>query len=74
MNDQERIEKIRKSPATGAAGVGPDDAAFLLGVIAAQGVRLAELEKKSAVLSHHVLELTEELENVKMDFGGGSNR
>ena len=67
MYDQERLERIRQAVASGAAGVGADDAGFLMSVISA-------LEKKSAVLSHHVLELTEELENVKMDFGGGSNR
>jgi hypothetical protein len=42
-----------------------DDIDFLMAVI-------AELQKKNAVLSRHVLELTEEMENVRMDFGGGS--
>ncbi len=67
MFDQVRLGKIRGALERGPVGLGPDDANFLLSVIAA-------LENKNAVLSHHVLELTEELENVKMDFGGGSNR
>ena len=60
MNDAERLESIRNKS---AAERSAEDAAFLL-------LRIAELEKKNAVLSRHVLELTEEMENVKMDFGG----
>lgn len=70
MDDAERVNLIRKklTPAPGispsAAGITRDEIEFLLG-------RLADLEKKNAVLSRHVLELTEEMENVRMDFGGG---
>jgi hypothetical protein len=69
MDDAERFETIRRklTPAPGvspaAAGITREDIDFLL-------TRLAELEKKNAVLSRHVLELTEEMENVRMDFGG----
>jgi hypothetical protein len=69
MNDAERLESIRKmlTPAPGlspsAAGITRDDIDFLLS-------RVTELEKKNNVLSRHVLELTEEMENVRMDFGG----
>jgi len=69
MTDAERLESILKklSPAPGispsADGVTRDDIDFLLR-------RVGELEKKNAVLSRHVMELTEEMENVRMDFGG----
>jgi molecular chaperone GrpE (heat shock protein) len=62
MNDAERLESIRKKSGTGLTA---EDVAFLLS-------RISELEKKNAVLSRHVLELTEEMENVRMDFGGGN--
>ncbi len=71
MTDAERIESIRKklSPAPGispsADGVTRDDIDFLL-------TRVGDLERKNSVLSRHVLELTEEMENVRMDFGGGN--
>jgi len=62
--DKERLEMLRKK--IGAAEeITREDAKFLLEIVAG-------LEKKNSVLSHHVLELTEELENVKMDFGGSS--
>ena len=67
MEEQQRIEQIAQALERGGLGITATDAGFLLSVI-------ARLEKKSAVLSHHVLELTEELENVKMDFGGNSSR
>jgi molecular chaperone GrpE (heat shock protein) len=60
MNDAERLELIRQKSATELSS---DDIQFLLN-------RISELEKKNAVLSRHVLELTEEMENVRMDFGG----
>lgn len=69
MTDTERLESIRKklSPAPGispsADGLTREDIDFLLG-------RVSELEKKNNVLSRHVMELTEEMENVRMDFGG----
>jgi len=69
MDDAERLESIRKklTPAPGispaASGITRDDVDFLLALIERQ-------EKKNAVLSRHVLELTEEMENVRMDFGG----
>ena len=69
MTDAERLESIRKklsaapSGSTGADGVTRDDVDFLMAIV-------AELQKKNAVLSRHVLELTEEMENVRMDFGG----
>ena len=69
MTDAERLESLRKklSPAPGispsADGITRDDIDFLLG-------RIGELEKKNSVLSRHVMELTEEMENVRMDFGG----
>ena len=69
MTDAERLESIRKNLSGAAAGpsagngVTRDDIDFLMAVI-------AELQKKNAVLSRHVLELTEEMENVRMDFGG----
>lgn len=66
MPKNDRLETIKtKIGSTGPTQeITVDDARYLL-------EKLAELEKKNAVLSHHVLELTEELENVKMDFGGG---
>ena len=69
MNDNEALERIRKK-LTSAQGITSEDAEFLVGTVSTQAARIAELEKKSALLSRHVLELTEELENVKMDFGG----
>ena len=72
MLDKERLETIRKKIGAGRAGgamegITFEEAEFLLEFA-------ASLEKKNAVLSRHVLELTEELENVKMDFGGGGSR
>lgn len=60
MSDADRLETIRNNASAGLSG---EDAAFLLN-------HIAQLEKKNAVLSRHVLELTEEMENVRMDFGG----
>ena len=71
MNDNENLERIRKK-LNAAQGITSEDAEFLFGTLSAQAARISELEKKSALLSRHVLELTEELENVKMDFGGGA--
>jgi hypothetical protein len=58
MDDSERLESIRKNPTPTR-----DDIDFLLAYIDRQ-------TKKNAILSRHVLELTEEMENVRMDFGG----
>lgn len=69
MTDAGRLESIRKKLATAPGspsvpeGVTREDVDFLIAVI-------HELEKKNSVLSRHVLELTEEMENVRMDFGG----
>jgi hypothetical protein len=64
MNDNESLERIRKKLSS-AQGITSEEAEFLM-------KRISELEKKSSLLSQHVLELTEELENTKMDFGGGA--
>ena len=45
------------------------DAAYLLGLLEEQDKKIENLQKKNAVLSAHVLELTLEMENVKSDFG-----
>jgi hypothetical protein len=66
MHDDKRLETLKiKIQSSAAEGITNDEARFLLEVLATQ-------EAKAAVLSRHVLELTEELENVKMDFGGGA--
>lgn len=73
MNDSERLDSIRrKFGSSGAAGLESDDVEFLLSLAERQAAKTAELEKKNSVLSRHVLELTEEMENVRMDFGGGN--
>ncbi|MBV9079910.1 MAG: hypothetical protein JO102_02185 [Elusimicrobia bacterium] len=74
MNDYEQLEQIRRKieSANGdGAPISRHEALSLLRALDEQSKRSAELEKKNGVLSRHVMELTEELENVKADFGGG---
>ena len=76
MTDEDRLESIhhKLNSTPGEPAVGPavtrDDVEFLVNLARRQFTKLAELDKKNALLSRHVLELTEEMENVRMDFGG----
>jgi cell division protein FtsB len=46
------------------------DVRALVALIEARNQKIAHLEKKTAVLNQHNMELTEELENTRRDFGG----
>lgn len=61
MTNADRLNEIKKRLAS-AQTPRPDDVSFLLSMI-------EDLEKKNKVLSAHVLELTQEIENTKSDFG-----
>ncbi len=71
MTDDQRLSDIRRRlvekryQEKEAEG----DVAALLRIIESKTRALEELEKKNNVLSQHVSELTQELENVRSDFG-----
>lgn len=73
--DQKRLADIRQRLKENAYFVNPHsdanvqtDVAYLLALIEKQGQDIARLEKKGTVLSQQVLELTQEIENVRSDF------
>ena len=73
MEEKERIDEIRRRTRSGGAGPdgGTGDVAFLLNALEEREKRIAFLEKKNALLAAQVGELTQEIENVRADFGGG---
>jgi hypothetical protein len=69
MIDENRLTEIRKRLESNAYFINPlsdsnaaKDIEYLLGVV-------DTLQKKNEVLSQHNLELTQEMENIKSDFG-----
>jgi len=71
-----RIEEIKKRLEGNAYFVNPHsdanvavDMRFLLGLLDERDKKIAGLEKKNEVLTHQLMELTTEIENVKSDFG-----
>ena len=73
MEEKDRIDEIRRRTGSGGAGAdgGAGDVAFLLSALDEREKRIAFLEKKNALLAAQVAELTQEIENVRADFGGG---
>lgn len=78
MNEIERLAEIRRRLASNEYFLHPlsdantrDDISYLLEVVQERDKRVAQLEKKTQVLSTQVLELSQEIENVRSDFGGG---
>lgn len=72
MDRSQRFETIRHRVNEASAeqhGVSIEDAAFLLSLIDEKEDRVRLLEKKNEVLSRQLLELTQEMENMRGDFG-----
>lgn len=66
MDDNERISEIKKRlEQNGYLANAAADMTFLL-------EQLERAQKKNDVLSQHNLELSQEMENIKADFGDGS--
>lgn len=72
-NDKERIDTLRQK-LLGRGPVSHDDLAFALDYADRQARRAAELEKNVRQLAAQVMELNQEMENVRSDFGGGNLR
>jgi cell division protein FtsB len=65
MDDNTRLEEIKKRVTTGGyLANAAADIEFLL-------EQLEKFHKKNEILAQHNLELTQEMENIKSDFGGG---
>ena len=77
MNEGERLAEIRRRLAANEYYLNPhsdantrEDIADLVELVEQRDQRVAKLEKKTKLLSAQVLELTQEIENVRSDFGG----
>lgn len=73
---ENRIDKIEERIRTNSYFVNPlsdgnaaEDLRYLLGVLENQKKEIESLQKKNEVLSLQLLNLTQEIENVKSDFG-----
>jgi hypothetical protein len=70
MTEINRLSDIKKRLESGAYGPpAAEDIRQLVTYIEEQMTRMATLQKKNDVLAAHVMELTQEMENVKSDFG-----
>jgi hypothetical protein len=76
MTENNRLAAIKQRLDTNAYFVNPlsdahvaDDMRYLLELIEEQRKKMDALHKKNEVLAQHALELTQEMENVKSDFG-----
>jgi hypothetical protein len=76
MNDNERIEQIKKRLTENQYFIHPktdvnvkEDIEFLVALLQKRDERISLLERKAQVLGQQVAELTTEIENVKTDFG-----
>lgn len=67
MDELERLAEIKKKSKDPSMA---EDIHYLIGLVEEKNKKLQDLEKKNNVLSTHVLELTQEMENTKADFGG----
>jgi len=79
MDGEDRIAEIKRKLEENAYFVNPlsdanvkEDIAFLLNLLRQQNEVMEKLKRKNDVLSHQNLELTQEIENVKGDFGDQS--
>ena len=76
MDQPSRLEIIKQRLSSNAYFVNPlsdanvqDDIAHLVALLEESRQKIAELERKNKVLSSHALELTQEMENIRSDFG-----
>ncbi len=76
MDTDNRLQDIKQRLAENAYFINPhsdanvkEDLAYLLTLLEEQQKKMESLEKKNRVLSDHVAELTQEIENVRSDFG-----
>jgi hypothetical protein len=74
-SDTDRIAAIRKRLSENSYFLNPhsdanarEDLSFLLSLMEQKDLLIAKLEKKGTVLSQQVLELTQEMENIRSDF------
>lgn len=74
---QNSIEKIKKNLDENAYFLNPhsdvnvrDDIAWLMKQLEVKEAAIAQLKRKTDVLSQQVMELTQEIENVRSDFDG----
>jgi len=65
MDEKELIEKSKTGSLTN------DEINQLLDLIEKKNQRIHQLEKKNEILYHQNMELTQEMENIRSDFGGG---
>jgi len=76
MDDEQRLDEIRRrihgKGASDSSAVGREtreDIIFLLDLLQTTSAVLEKQKKKNDILSQQNLELTQEIENVKGDFG-----
>lgn len=72
----DRVSEIKARLESNAYFINPhsdvhvaDDIRYLLNLLAEKDLKLEQFQKKNDVLSQHVMELTQEIENVRSDFG-----
>jgi hypothetical protein len=71
------LETIKKRLAENAYFINPhsdvnvqSDITWLIGELDRKEAEIGKLKKKAELLAHQVMELTQEMENIKSDFGG----
>jgi hypothetical protein len=76
MDESKRIEVIKQRLESDAYFINPlsdanvrDDLAYLLSLLRQKDLKIDQLEKKAKALSTHAMELSQEMENIKSDFG-----
>ena len=81
MNEQEKIAEIKQKLQNNDYFIHPlsdsnikEDFSFLVNLLDQQQKRISQLEKKNEVLLTQVMDLNQEIENVKSDFGGSGLR
>jgi hypothetical protein len=71
MDEKTLIDSLKtKSGASDTTiSLGRGEVLMMVELLEKKSKRIEELEKKTEVLATHVMELTQEMENIKMDFG-----
>ena len=73
MTDESLLHKIKERVDSDIAYLTnakiQEDVRYLLSLLEEKSKKIEHLQKKSDVLGNQVLELTQEIENVKRDFG-----
>lgn len=77
MNEHDRLSEINNKLKTNAYWATPnarldagDDMAYLLSLMDEKNQKMQQLEKKTKVLHQQNMELMQEMEMIKSDFGG----